>query len=78
MLARAQELVARGVKLVVLLALDDRGAPCFDPQNAAAFGALGAPTFACTPDAFPELMAAAIRNQDLRQWAAAQGIAVKG
>lgn len=78
MLARAHELIARGVKLVVLLALDDRGAPCFDPNNARAFGALGAPAFACTPDAFPELMAAAIQNRDLRQWAAERGIAVKG
>ncbi len=78
MLARAQELIVRGVKLVVLLALDDRGAPCFDPENARAFGELGAPAFACTPDAFPELMAAAISNRDMREWAASKGIAVKG
>ena len=78
MLARAQELIARGVKLVVLLALDDRGAPSFDSGNARAFGALGAPAFACTPDAFPELMAAAISNRDMREWAASKGIAVKG
>lgn len=78
MLARAQELIARGVKLVVLLALDDRGAPCFDSHNARAFGELGAPAFACTPDAFPDLMAAAISNRDLREWAASKGIAVKG
>ena len=78
MLAHAQELIARGVKLVVLLALDDRGAPCFDPANARAFGELGAPAFACTPDAFPDLMAAAIQNRDLRAWAAERGIAVKG
>jgi hypothetical protein len=78
MLARARELVQAGVKLVVLLALDDHGTPSFDPQNAAAFGALGAPAFGCTPDAFPDLMAAAIQGRDLRQWAGERGIAVKG
>jgi hypothetical protein len=36
--------------------------------------ALGVPTFACTPDLFPELMAAAIQKQDLQLWAARQDI----
>jgi Na+-transporting methylmalonyl-CoA/oxaloacetate decarboxylase beta subunit len=33
------------------------------------------PAFACTPDLFPDLMAAAIRKQDLNAWAAGAGIA---
>ncbi len=78
MLGHARELVQSGVKLVVLLALDDRGTPAFDPRNAAAFGELGAPAFGCTPDAFPDLMAAAIQGRDLRQWAGERQIAVKG
>lgn len=78
MLGHARELVRSGVKLVVLLALDDRGTPAFDPRNAAAFGELGAPAFGCTPDAFPDLMAAAIQGRDLRQWAGERQIAVKG
>ena len=57
-----------------LLALSDDGAPGYDHTNAAAFAALGAPAFACTPDLFPDLMAAAIARQDLNQWAAARGI----
>ena len=36
--------------------------------------ALGIPAFACTPDLFPDLMAAAISRQDIGQWAAAHGI----
>ncbi|MFN8566200.1 MAG: hypothetical protein U0Z44_01490 [Kouleothrix sp.] len=41
---------------------------------AAALAALGVPAFACTPDLFPDLMAAAINRQDLGQWAAAHEI----
>ena len=36
---------------------------------------LGIPVFACTPDLFPDLMAAAISRRDLGQWAAAHDIA---
>ena len=50
----------------MLLALSDEGAPAYDHDNAAALAALGVPAFACTPDAFPELMAAAIERRDLR------------
>jgi hypothetical protein len=74
MLKRAAALVGAGVQVVALLALSDNGAPGYDHQNAAAFAALGAPAFACTPDLFPELMAAAIQRQDMGQWAAARGI----
>jgi hypothetical protein len=74
MLRRAAELVASGVQVVCLLALNDRGAPSFDHQNAARLAALGIPSFACTPDLFPDLMAAAIMRQDLGQWAARNDI----
>ena len=30
---------------------------------------LGVTAFACTPDAFPDLMAAAIERRDITQWA---------
>jgi hypothetical protein len=46
----------------------------YDHDLAAKLAALGAPSFACTPDRFPELMAAAINRQDIAQWAATQGI----
>ena len=69
MLERAHALVASGVQMIVLLALSDQGTPSYDSRNAQAMINLGAPTFACTPDLFPELMAAAINRHDLTQWA---------
>jgi hypothetical protein len=70
MLERAQAIVASGVQLIVLLALSDKGTPSYDSHHAQAMTNLGAPTFACTPDLFPDLMAAAINRADLMQWAA--------
>ena len=74
MLGRAEALVAAGINAICLLALSDTGAPSFHHDHAAAFAALGIPTFACTPDAFPALMAAAIQRQDIGQWAARNDI----
>jgi Mg-chelatase subunit ChlD len=70
LMRRARSLVESGVQVVALLALADSGAPSYDADNAAAFADLGIPTFACTPDLFPDLMAAAIRREDINQWAA--------
>ena len=36
--------------------------------------ALGIPAFGCTPDQFPDLMAAAIERQDIATWAARNDI----
>ena len=36
--------------------------------------AIGCPVFACTPEQFPPLMAAAIEGRDLGLWLAGQGI----
>ncbi|SEG05905.1 VWA domain containing CoxE-like protein [Thermomonospora echinospora] len=69
MLRRVAALTTAGVQVVVLLALSDEGAPAYDHDNAAALAALGVPAFACTPDAFPDLMAAAIERRDLGDWA---------
>ncbi len=66
MLRRVAAMIAVGVQVIVLLALSDEGAPAYDHENAAALAALGVPAFACTPDVFPELMAAAIERRDLR------------
>ncbi|MFD1934159.1 VWA domain-containing protein [Nonomuraea mangrovi] len=68
MLRRISAMTQAGVQVIVLLALSDEGAPFYDHDNAAALAALGVPAFACTPDAFPDLMAAAIQRQDLTQW----------
>src|SRR5713101_3738341 len=74
MLRRAAELMGSGVQLVCLLALSDDGSPSFDQNNAAALAGLGVPCFSCTPDLFPDMMAAAIQRQDLNQWAARNDI----
>ncbi len=74
LLRRAAELVESGVQFITLLALSDEGAPSYDRDLAAKLAALGVPSFACTPDAFPGLMAAAIRRDDVSAWAAGQGL----
>jgi Mg-chelatase subunit ChlD len=74
MLKRAAALVASGVQMIVLLALNDEGAPSYDHRVAATFAELGIASFACTPDLFPDLMAAAINREDLNQWAATRNI----
>ncbi len=78
MLKRAAAIVGAGATMVTLLALSDGGAPSFDEKNAAALAGMGVPSFACTPDKFPELMAAAIRGRDLGQWAGEMGLVAKG
>jgi Mg-chelatase subunit ChlD len=69
MLRRIAALAASGVQVVVLLALSDDGAPAFDRENAAALAALGVPAFACTPDAFPDLLAVALEGGEIGAWA---------
>ncbi|QOW45155.1 MULTISPECIES: VWA domain-containing protein [Acinetobacter] len=66
------EMLNSGVQIITLLALSDEGTPYYDRENAQKFAALGIPTFACTPDQFPELMAKAIEKQDINAWYAAQ------
>ncbi|WP_377270907.1 VWA domain-containing protein [Peterkaempfera sp. SMS 1(5)a] len=65
MLRRVAAMKAAGVQFVALLALSDEGAPSYDRDHAAALAALGAPAFACTPDHFPEIMAAALERRPL-------------
>lgn len=63
MLKRVAAMKSAGVQFVTLLALSDDGAPSYDRDHAAALAALGAPAFACTPDHFPEVMAAALEKR---------------
>lgn len=65
MLSRVAAMKSAGVQFVTLLALSDEGAPAYDREHAAALAELGAPVFACTPDHFPEVMAAAIEKRPL-------------
>ena len=74
---RAVELTSAGVQLIVLLALNDDGAPSYDHAQASFFSNLGVPVFACTPDKFPDMMAAALTRQDLALWAAKEDLVLK-
>jgi len=71
---RLAALVRSGVNVIVLLALTDQGHPSYDANLAGVIAGLGIPCFACTPDQFPDLMAAALRRDDLADWAAASDI----
>lgn len=77
LLKKTARMTASGVTFVCLLALSDEGTPCFDEGLARKMTALSAPAFACTPDLFPEMMAAAIGKRDLAEWAAKRDIVVR-
>lgn len=77
--SRVAGLIRSGVNVITLLALSDDGRPSYDTNLAENFAALGCPVFACTPDQFPDLMATALRREDVLSWAADQDIkAVRG
>ena len=60
--------------MIVLLALTDTGRPSYNPVLSAKVASLGIPVFACTPDQFPDLMATALKREDIAGWAADQDI----
>jgi Mg-chelatase subunit ChlD len=68
MLKKASNIRESGVTFIALLALSDQGKPSFDKSIAAQFANMDIPSFACTPDRFPDLMAAAIQKKDLSQF----------
>lgn len=69
MLEHIARIQADGVRVVVLLTLSDDGLPFYNHDVAASLGDMGVPAFGCTPDAFPDLIAAAIQGEDLGRWA---------
>jgi len=62
MLQRAKRIKGLGVQFISLLALSDQGTPIYDGTIAQQFVNMGIPAFACTPDAFPEVMGKAVRK----------------
>ncbi len=71
---RLARLVGAGVNVIVLLALTDTGRPSYHPGLSAEIATLGVPVFACTPDQFPDLMATALRREDIASWAAREDV----
>ena len=74
MVSRLAKLKDMGVNVIVLLALSDEGRPSYDAAVAEQVAANGTPVFACTPDQFPDLMAAALRRDDIHIWTASSDI----
>jgi Mg-chelatase subunit ChlD len=77
LIKRIAELKNSGVNVITLLALNDEGAPFYDKKLAQVFSNMDIPTFACTPDQFPDLMALAMNDGDIGAWASDMGIGLK-
>jgi len=65
LLQQVQDAQNKGVQLITLLALNDKGKPFYDKEVAISMAQLGATSFACTPDQFPGLLEAALENKSL-------------
>lgn len=77
MLKKVVSIKSSGVSFITLLALNDEGAPSYDKELAQKMATLDIPSFACSPDKFPDLMAAAIKKEDLKTWMSREGIRQK-
>jgi hypothetical protein len=75
MVGRIRTMVDMGVQVIALLALNDQGTPSYNHPLASTLSSMDVPAFGCTPDQFPDLIAAAIQRQDLTSWATRNGIA---
>ncbi|MGH1338276.1 MAG: vWA domain-containing protein [Aureispira sp.] len=74
---KAKQLQQKGLQFITLLALNDEGAPAYDRTVAAYFNSLEIPVFACSPDQFPDMMATALKNEDITQWMAREAIVAR-
>ncbi len=78
LLKRVAAIKASGAQFITLLALNDDGAPTFDRSVAQKFAGFNVPSFACSPDQFPSLMATAIKKDNVHNWMAKEGILNQG
>ena len=69
LLRQLQEMHEAGVKVLVILALTDRGLPSYDEKLARKIAGLGIPSFGCTPARLPELIGGALGGADLNELA---------
>jgi Mg-chelatase subunit ChlD len=77
LIAQAAQIKAAGTQFIVLLALNDKGAPAYSKDIAAQLAVLDIPCFACTPEQFPSMMAAAIQQRPITAWLTQENIPVK-
>jgi len=68
LLRQLRELKESGVTVLVLLALADDGVPAYDVDLARKISALTIPCFGCTPQKLPDLIACALKGDDLREF----------
>ena len=66
LLRRLSELKTSGVNVIVLLAISDRGKPCYNSQLAEQVAELDIPCFACPPEKLPELLERALKRQSFK------------
>ncbi len=69
LISRIANLKRQGVNVITLLALSDDGRPSYDEHLAKIFAGMDCPVFACTPDQFPDMMATALKREDVLAWA---------
>ena len=62
---RLSELTEAGVRVIVILAISDSGAPCYDKSFAGKLAGYGIPCFACPPDRLPEMLQYALSGQEM-------------
>ncbi len=74
---RLTEMVESGVTAMCLLALSDSGIPYYDERLAKKLSAIGIPCFGCTPNVLPDLLAGALRGDDMAALAARYGSSPK-
>lgn len=65
------------MQIIVLLALNDEGAPAYDHQMLNSYQILVFSLLHAHLIKFPDLMATALSKQDVTQWAAKEDIALK-
>ncbi|MGN0582551.1 MAG: VWA domain-containing protein [Oscillospiraceae bacterium] len=65
LIRRIGELKESGVNIIVLLAISDRGKPCYDSSLAEKIASMDIPCFACPPEKLPELLELAIKRRSL-------------
>ena len=70
-------LLESGVKAIGLLAISDQGQPSYNESLAKTLANMGMPCFGCTPERLPELLAGALRGDDLKGLAARVGTSQK-
>ncbi|MBP6185668.1 MAG: VWA domain-containing protein [Saprospiraceae bacterium] len=67
LLSQVHAILQKGIRLICLLTLSPDGNPQYDVEFAGAFHKIGVPAFACSPDLFPEVMAAAFDGRPIPQ-----------